>query len=346
MFSINNLVRPNIGDLVPYSSARDEFSGTATVFLDANENPYNTPLNRYPDPQQRSLKDKISEIKQVPPSQIFLGNGSDEAIDLLFRAFCEPGIDNVVAIDPSYGMYKVCAGINNVAYKNVLLNDDFSLNTPALIEKTDGNTKLIFLCSPNNPTGNCMETGKIEYLLKSFKGLVIVDEAYIDFAPACSTLTLMKQYPNLVILQTLSKAWGLAGIRLGMAFAHQEVIQVLNKIKYPYNINTLTIQKALEALHREAEQKNWVQTLLKQRMEVVEKLSSFSCVIKIYPTQANFVLVKVEGANKIYRYLVEENIIVRNRHAVALCNDCLRITIGTEEENKMLLHALHTYDKT
>ncbi len=346
MFSINKLVRPNIGELVPYSSARDEFSGTATVFLDANENPYNAPLNRYPDPQQRSLKDKISQIKHVPPSQIFLGNGSDEAIDLLFRAFCEPGIDNVVAIDPSYGMYKVCAGINNVAYKNVLLNDDFSLNTSALIEKSDGNTKLIFLCSPNNPTGNCLETEKIEYLLKSFNGLVIVDEAYIDFAPACSTLPLMKQYPNLVILQTLSKAWGLAGIRLGMAFAHQEVIQVLNKIKYPYNINTLTIQKALEALQQEAEQKNWVQTLLEQRMAVVEKLSSFSCVSKIYPTQANFVLVKVAGANKIYQYLVQENIIVRNRHSVALCNDCIRITIGTEEENKMLLHALHTYDKT
>ncbi len=345
MFSINKLVRPNIRELVPYSSARDEFSGEATVFLDANENPFNAPLNRYPDPQQRSLKDKISEIKQVPPSKIFLGNGSDEAIDLLFRAFCEPGSDNVVAIDPSYGMYSVCAGINNVAYTKVLLHDDFSLDASALIEKTDINTKMIFLCSPNNPTGNCLEPEKIAYLLKSFKGLVIVDEAYIDFAPEFSTVPLLKQYPNLVILQTLSKAWGLAGIRLGMAFAHEEVIHVLNKIKYPYNVNALTIKKALEALQQESAQKKWVQTLLAQRAAVVRELSTLSCVLKIYPSQANFVLVKVAGANKIYQYLVEENIIVRNRNSVALCKDCLRITIGTEAENKMLINALLKYDK-
>ena len=338
---MKELTRPNVWALKPYSSARDEYSGVeASVFLDANENPYNTPNNRYPDPLQRELKALIAPLKGVKEENIFLGNGSDEAIDLVFRAFCRPGVDNVVAIDPTYGMYQVCAEVNDVEYRKMLLDVYYQFKASSLLSAIDENTKAIFVCSPNNPTGNSLCRKEIESLLKRFDGLVIVDEAYIDFSSSESLLKDLDKYPNLIVLQTFSKAWGCAAIRLGMAFASPEIIGIFNKIKYPYNVNRLTQEEAIKVLQHPETIKGWVNTLLEERTRVMEEFVKLPCCVRIFPTDANFFLAKVYEATQIYNYLVSEGIIVRNRTNVALCNDCLRITIGTKEENEALLEAL------
>jgi histidinol-phosphate aminotransferase len=346
-FNLDTLVRENIKNLTPYSSARHEFNGAATVFLDANENAFGSPLpvnyNRYPDPLQMPLKEKISQIKGVPAANIFLGNGSDEAIDLLFRIFCEPGKDNVILFPPTYGMYEVCAEINNVAVKKVPLTTDFQLDLEATEAAVDANTKLIFVCSPNNPTGNSIERSTIEVLLNNFDGLVVIDEAYINYARQKTFITELTEYPNLVILQTLSKAWGLAGLRLGMAFAGQPVIDYMNRVKYPYNINTATQQLALEALSNISSVNNWTKTTVVQKDSLSEALLTLSMTEKVYPSDANFILVKMTDARRIYEYLSGRGIIVRDRSKVILCDDCLRITIGTPEENNQLLEALKNY---
>jgi len=341
MRTLKELTRPNVWALKPYSSARDEYSGVeASVFLDANENPYNTPNNRYPDPLQRELKALIAPLKGVKEENIFLGNGSDEAIDLVFRAFCRPGVDNVVAIDPTYGMYQVCAEVNDVEYRKMLLDVYYQFKTSSLLSAIDENTKAIFVCSPNNPTGNSLCRKEIESLLKRFDGLVIVDEAYIDFSSSESLLKDLDKYPNLIVLQTFSKAWGCAAIRLGMAFASPEIIAIFNKIKYPYNVNRLTQEEAIKVLQHPETIKGWVNTLLEERTRVMEEFVKLPCCVRVFPTDANFFLAKVYEATQIYNYLVSEGIIVRNRTNVALCNDCLRITIGTKEENEALLEAL------
>ena len=341
MRSLKELTRPNVWALKPYSSARDEYSGVeASVFLDANENPYNTPNNRYPDPLQRELKALIAPLKGVKEENIFLGNGSDEAIDLIFRAFCRPGIDNVVAIDPTYGMYQVCAEVNDVEYRKMLLDVYYQFKASSLLSAIDENTKAMFICSPNNPTGNSLCRKEIESLLKKFDGLVVVDEAYIDFSSSKSLLKDLEQYPNLIVLQTVSKAWGCAAIRLGMAFASPEIIAIFNKIKYPYNVNRLTQEEAIKVLHKPEQIKEWVNVLLEERARVMEEFVKLPCCVRVFPTDANFFLAKVYEATQIYDYLVSEGIIVRNRTNVALCNDCLRITIGTKEENDALLDAL------
>ncbi len=339
--SLNELLRPNIRDLKPYSSARDEFSGEAAVFMDANENPFNDPYNRYPDPYQRALKKKIGTIKNIDPANIFLGNGSDEAIDIAIRAFCRPGIDNMVSITPTYGMYNVAADINDVKVKKVLLTTDFELDTDGLLNAADENTKLLFLCSPNNPTGNCFRAEDIRQILDHFPGIVVIDEAYIDFAPGKSWLPELEQYPNLIILQTFSKAWGMAGIRLGMAFASSAIINVFSKIKYPYNVNTLTQKKALDLLSENARMQDWVKNLLDEREKLVGELRKMPFINKIYPSDANFILLKTDDPKKIYNFLVDKNIIIRDRSGVDLCAGCLRITVGTPEENKALLQALN-----
>ncbi len=341
MRSLKELTRPNVWALKPYSSARDEYSGVeASVFLDANENPYNTPNNRYPDPLQRDLKALIAPLKGVKEENIFLGNGSDEAIDLIFRAFCRPGIDNVVAIDPTYGMYQVCAEVNDVEYRKMLLDVYYQFKASSLLSAMDENTKAMFICSPNNPTGNSLCRKEIESLLKKFDGLVVVDEAYIDFSSSESLLKDLEQYSNLIVLQTFSKAWGCAAIRLGMAFASPEIIAIFNKIKYPYNVNRLTQEEAIKVLKQPEQIKEWVNTLLEERTRVMEEIVKLPCCVRVFPTDANFFLAKVYEATQIYNYLVGEGIIVRNRTNVALCNDCLRITIGTKEENDALLDAL------
>jgi len=337
---INKLLRKNIQSLKPYSSARDEYTGEAMVFLDANENPFNEPYNRYPDPLQRKLKEKISELKKVASENIFLGNGSDEPIDLLIRAFCEPDVDNIVTINPTYGMYQVAADISGTELRKVSLTEEFELNTDAVLGATNLNTKLIFLCSPNNPTGNSLNKEAMLKLANSFPGLVIVDEAYIDFAPGKTLLKEIKSHPNLVILQTFSKAWGMAGIRLGMAFASVEIIPVLNKIKYPYNLNILTQQKALELIDRSEKIEKWVTFLIEERQKMAQLLSEFPFVVKVFPSDANFLLARMHDAKGIYDYLVDEGIIVRDRSKVHLCENSLRITIGTSEENETLLNAL------
>ena len=341
MRTLKELTRPNVWALKPYSSARDEYSGAeASVFLDANENPYNTPNNRYPDPLQRELKTLIAAQKGVKVENIFLGNGSDEAIDLIFRAFCQPGVDNVVAIDPTYGMYKVCADVNDVEYRPMLLDVYYQFKASSLLSAIDENTKAMFICSPNNPTGNSLCRKEIDALLNKFDGLVVVDEAYIDFAEAPSLLADLDKYPNLIVLQTFSKAWGCAAIRLGMAFASPEIIAIFNKIKYPYNVNLLTQQAAIQLLQQPEQIKAWVNILLEERSRVMKEFEQLPCCIRVFPTDANFFLAKVYEATAIYNYLVSEGIIVRNRTNVALCKDCLRITIGTKEENDTLLEAL------
>ena len=340
MIKLENLIRPNIWALSPYSCARNEFTGEASVFLDANENPYNQPFNRYPDPLQITLKEKIAALKKVRPSQIMLGVGSDEPIDLIFRIFCEPTKDNVVAINPTYGMYGVCADINNVTYKQVNLNNDFSLDADKVLKACDKHTKVVFLCSPNNPTGNSLDRKEIEKIILGFDGIVVIDEAYIDFSKQPSWLASLNDYPNLIVLQTFSKAWGMAALRCGMAFASEEIIAFFNKVKYPYNLNLLT-QEAVYKQVENVEQKNeWVKALLLERSKLITELETLSLVKRIYPTDANFVLVKVDDANAIYKQLVEKGIIVRNRNNVTLCEGCLRITIGTPSENKQLLTAL------
>mgnify|MGYP000955495641 CR=1 FL=1 len=341
--NINQLLRKNIASLQPYSCARDEFKGEASVYLDANENPYNAPYNRYPDPLQWEVKTAIARIKQVDIEHIFLGNGSDEPIDLLYRAFCEPRIDNVVAIEPTYGMYKVCANINDVEYRKVLLDENFDFSAEEMLQATDDRTKLLWLCSPNNPTGNSLNRNEIFKLLTSFKGIVVLDEAYIDFSGNESFTKELSTYPNLVILQTFSKAWGSAAIRLGMAFASSEIVQVLNKIKYPYNINILTQKHALKALQQKENVDIWVDTLLTERTNLIEELQKINLVKYVYPSDANFVLIKVDDANAVYQYLVGKSIIVRNRNTVSLCMGCIRITVGTKEENAVLIENLRKY---
>lgn len=337
---LNKLIRPNILALKPYSCARDEFKGEASVYLDANENPMNAPYNRYPDPLQWTLKEKIAKLKGVKPEQIMLGNGSDEPIDLVIRIFCEPKVDNVVAFDPSYGMYQVCADINNVEFRKVLLNDDYTLNADKMLTAVDANTKIIFLCSPNNPTGNLMHRADMLKIVNGFNGIVVIDEAYIDFSSERSWLDELDKYPNIVVLQTFSKAWGLASIRCGMAFASPEIISYFNKVKYPYNINKLTNDFVSEQLDNETRKNEWVQLLLEQRSILSKALATLQYVEKIYPTDANFLLVKVTDANAVYQYLVKNSIIVRNRNTVSLCLGCLRITVGTKEENEVLMGAL------
>lgn len=334
------LLRPNILSLKPYSSARDEFSGSASVFLDANENPYDTGYNRYPDPHQLEVKKRIAEIKGVEPNQIFLGNGSDEPIDLLFRAFCNPGIDNVVAIEPSYGMYTVSAAINDIEVKKVILTDNFELESSKVLAAVNEKTKLIFLCSPNNPSGNLLDKKEIIHIMENFHGLVIIDEAYIDFAPGATLLPELKNYPNLVVLQTFSKAWGLAGIRLGMAFASTEIIAVLSKIKYPYNINSLTQQRVTQSLQKSDEMEQWVKIIIDEREKLAKQLKQLSFVLKVYPSDANFLLVKMEGAREKFEYLMNQGVILRDRTKVTLCDQCLRVTVGSPEENKELIEKL------
>ena len=344
MKTIQELTRPNIWRLKPYSSARDEYKGVeASVFLDANENPYNGPHNRYPDPLQCELKNELAKVKKVGADHIFLGNGSDEAIDLVFRAFCEPRIDNVVAIDPTYGMYQVCAEVNDVEYRKVLLDEQFCFSADKLLAAADEHTKVIFLCSPNNPTGNDLPRAEIEKLLSSFQGLVVLDEAYNDFSEVPSFLTELEKYPNLIVLQTFSKAWGCAAIRLGMAFASLQIIAVFNKIKYPYNVNLLTQKQAIEMLHRYYEVERWVRTLKEERGYLEAAFAKLPCTVKMYPSNANFFLTRVTDAVKIYNYLVGQGIIVRNRHSVTLCGNCLRVTVGTRIENNKLIEALKNF---
>jgi len=340
MADILQLVRENIRLLKPYSCARNEFSGNASVFLDANENPLNAPYNRYPDPLQTALKRRIAAIKQVRPSQIMLGVGSDEPIDLIIRIFCEPQQDNIVAIDPTYGMYQVCADVNNVEYRKVLLNDDFSLDAERLLAACDAHTKTLFICSPNNPTGNLMSARAIETVLERFHGIAVIDEAYIDFSSQASWLQRLDEFPRLVVLQTFSKAWGMAAVRCGMAFACEEIIDFFNKIKYPYNINLLTQQFVSEQLQYESRKNEWVKMLLAQREALKQALLSLPCVLHVFPSDANFLLVKVTDAVGIYKSLVDREIIVRNRNNVSLCLGCLRITVGTKEENEILINAL------
>ena len=343
MADIPSLLRNNIRSLTPYSSARDEYKGEEAVFLDANENPYNSPFNRYPDPLQIKLKNRISEIKDVAPENIFLGNGSDEAIDLLIRAFCEPGKDNILAIKPTYGMYKVCADINEVEYRESLLNDQYQVNVQQLTGLADNNSKLMFLCSPNNPTSNSLYAADILQLVRQFKGLVILDEAYIDFSIHPSMAGQLKEYSNLVILQTFSKAWGMAGIRLGMAFADAEIIRVLNRIKYPYNVNILTQKVALEHLVNTANKDKWVNQIIKERNLLNSQLSKFTMVKNILPGDANFLMVKFDDPKNVFDFLIGKKIIVRDRSKVALCEGYLRITVGTPEENRMLINAIKEF---
>ncbi|RCH56151.1 histidinol-phosphate transaminase [Mucilaginibacter hurinus] len=347
MFDINNIIRNNIKNLVPYSSARDEFKGEASVFLDANENSFGSPLdtayNRYPDPLQYKVKKRLSEIKGVPPRNIFLGNGSDEAIDILFRSFCNPGVDNVILVPPTYGMYEVSANINDIETRKVLLTEDYQLNLEAIAAAIDEHTKLIFICSPNNPTGNSMHREDVETLLANFSGLVIVDEAYINYSRQKSFIQELTEYANLVVLQTLSKAWGLAALRVGMAFASEEIIEVMNKVKPPYNVNEASQQLALQALNNVDTVNNWIRETLSERDKLVLQLKEFDFVVDIYPSDANFILVKTTGARDIYNFLVQHGIIVRDRSKVELCEGSLRITIGTPPENEQLINHLRNY---
>lgn len=345
MFNLDTLIRNNIKGLSPYSSARDEFSGEAKVFLDANENSLGSPLkkwyNRYPDPHQVKLKAAISQVKAVNADRIFLGNGSDECIDLLYRCFCEPGKDNVIICPPTYGMYQVSAEINDIAIKKATLLDNYQLDLIHLENLVDENTKIIWLCSPNNPTGNCLNREDIEMVLNNFNGLVVVDEAYINFARQRSWVQELNEYPNLVVLQTFSKAWGLAGLRLGMAFASPEIVEVMDRVKPPYNINQVTQELALQALEEVGQVNDMIRLLVDMRDALAEVLVQLPGVEKVYPSDANFLLVKIKNAREVYNKLLELGIVVRDRSNVKLCEDCLRITIGTEEENTTLVDALN-----
>lgn len=344
MRPLEELTRPNILALKPYSSARDEYSGCeAKVFLDANENPYNAPLNRYPDPLQRKIKARLAKVKGVAEENIFLGNGSDEAIDLAYRCFARPGTDNAVAIEPTYGMYKVCADINDVEYRPVLLDSYFQIKADNLLNACDRNTKLIWICSPNNPTGNNLDRSEIIKTIEQFDGLVIVDEAYSDFSSERPLRLDIDKYPNLIVLNTFSKAWGCAAIRLGMAFADKSIIEIFNKVKYPYNVNELTQEQAIEALDEPFEVDKWVKIILLERSRMIEAFKLLPSCKKVFPSDANFFLAKMHDAQAIYDYLKDNGIIVRNRTRVSLCADCLRITIGSKTENNELLAALRQY---
>ncbi len=344
MTDINLLLREHIKKLIPYASARDEFSGTAHIFLDANENSLGSPLplpyNRYPDPHQVKIKEKLSEIKGVPSRNIFLGNGSDECIDLLYRAFCNPGKDNVIIHPPTYGMYEVSGHINDVEVRKAALAENFELNLAGIEERIDAQTKIIWICSPNNPTGNAFNHGDIEMILNNFEGLVVIDEAYINFSRQQSFIRDLTEYPNLVILQTLSKAWGLAGLRMGMAFAGDLIIDVLNKIKPPYNIGQATQELVLKALDKTPEVNQMIKKIVQLRIELAERLSRLSSVINVYPSDANFLLVQIRNARQVYEILLNQGIVVRDRSSAAGCEDCLRITVGTKEENDKLVEIL------
>ena len=340
---LKDLVRPNILALEPYSCARNEFTGEARVYVDANENPYNSDVNRYPDPLQIAVKRKIASLKGVRETQIFLGNGSDEAIDLPFRIFCRPGIDNVVAPAPTYGMYQVCADINDIEYRSVPMKPDFQLDLEGMKARIDDNTKLVFLCSPNNPSGNALRWEDIQWFLDNFRGITIVDEAYIDFSSQPSLLRELDRYPRMMVLQTFSKAWGQAAIRLGMAFAGEEIIRLMNNVKYPYNVNILTQKQALRVLDNIADKDKAVKEILQQRDMLRDRLNTLECVDRIYPSDANFLLVKVYDADNTYKYLLKRGIIVRNRNRVTLCKGCLRITVGTPSENEEIISALKEY---
>ncbi len=343
-FQLERLLRENIKKLVPYSSARDEFKGEARVFLDANENSLGSPLmkwyNRYPDPLQWRVKEALSKIKGLPPQNIFLGNGSDECIDILYRSFCNPGIDNVIINPPTYGMYEVSAHINDVEVRKAVLTKDFQLNLDEIERLIDARTKMIWVCSPNNPTANAIHHEDIEVILNNFDGLVVIDEAYINFSRHKSFIPELNEYPNLVILHTMSKAWGMAGLRLGMAFADKTIIEIFNKVKPPYNINQATQDLALQALDHIDQVNEMIKTIVAQRRQLEEQLARLPVVKKIYPSDANFLLVKVTDAHATYEYLLNDGIVVRDRSKVELCGDCLRITVGTEKENKELITAL------
>ncbi|NOT76515.1 MAG: histidinol-phosphate transaminase [Cyclobacteriaceae bacterium] len=338
---IQSLARENIKRLKPYSSARDDFEGTASVFLDANENPFPTDFNRYPDPHQKELKKEIARLKNVKPEQIFLGNGSDEAIDLFFRVFCEPGKDSVLAPQPTYGMYTVSAEINNIKIISAQLTPAFQLDTDSLLKSVQPDTKLIFICSPNNPSANLINPKDIEVILNNFKGIVIIDEAYIDFSESPSWTTRISEFKNLAILQTFSKAWGLAGLRVGMCFANEEIIRLLNKIKPPYNINAFSQSETLRCItSRKEGQIKMVTEIKTSREELKKQLGTIKSVKKIFPSDANFLLVEVDDARSMYSKLIDKGIVVRDRSNVILCDNCLRITVGTKEENKQLTQAI------
>ena len=340
--NIKDLVRDNIKSLKPYSSARDEFKefNSDMIFLDANENPHENGVNRYPDPQQTTVKKELAKIKKVKENQILLGNGSDEVLDLIFRAFCEPKQDNIITLPPTYGMYKVLANINNIEEREVLLTKGFEPSIKLILERADKNSKILFLCSPNNPTGNSFSKESIEVLLSTFNGIVVLDEAYIDFSSKKSWLKRLNEFPNLIITQTLSKAYGMAGIRLGICYASSEIISILNKIKPPYNVNKLTQKKALKRLLNIGDVKAEIKKILKERSRLIKKLEDVEYVEEIYKTDANFVLIKVDDANKRYAQLVEKGIVIRNRTTQPLCDNTLRLTVGTKKETKLLIKAL------
>lgn len=354
-FNLDYLVRENIKNLAPYSTARHEFTGVASTMLDANENAMGSPvtldiherhkaLNRYPDPMQLTLKKRIGGIKGIPVENIFTGNGSDEAIDVLFRIFCEPGIDNVIVLPPTYGMYAVCAAINNVQVKEVPLNSDFQMDIQAIADAVDDYTKIIFICSPNNPSGNSINRQDIEIILHNFDGIVVVDEAYINYARQKTLSQEVMEHPNLVVLQTLSKAWGLAALRLGIAIAHSDIITIMNQVKYPYNINLATQELALAALQNVDKVNEWTKIIVEEREQLFQKLEALSFTQKVYPSDANFLLVKMNDAHTIFTYLQHKGIIVRNRSNVPGCENCLRITVGTKAENEILIKALQEYE--
>jgi histidinol-phosphate aminotransferase len=344
MKNIKALVRKNILELVPYSSARGEFMGEA-IRLDANESPYNQPFNRYPDPFQGTLREKLSDLYSVSGDQLFIGNGSDEAIDLMIRVFCEPARDRVIIIEPSYGMYKVCADIHNVAIDFALLDPDFSLNAGRILETVRPETKLVFLCSPNNPTSNLLDREEIIRVLEGFGGIVVIDEAYIDFCPAAGLASLLGKYRNLVLMRTLSKAWGLAGIRVGVALGDPEIMGLLNKVKYPYNLNILSQEKALEMLAHPERKEKWVQQVLDEKKKLIPALEGLEFVSKVFPSDANFLLLKVDEPDALYETLKSKGVIVRNRSRLPLCEGCLRITVGTKEENARLMDLLSNWNQ-
>ena len=343
MFNLNSLIRPNIIKLEAYSSARDEFKGDAAVFLDANENPFGE-LNRYPDPDQLEIKKALSKIKKVDKNQVFIGNGSDEVIDLVFRIFCEPGVDKALTFSPTYGMYDVSASINNVELIKVPLNENFEIDRDALnVYINDENLKLIFICSPNNPTGNCFDKSSVDYILNNFKGIVIIDEAYIDFSLEESYTSKVNNYPNLIVCQTFSKAWGLAGVRVGVAYTNTTIIDWFKKVKPPYNVSTLNQQAVLERLDNRVEFEIEKSLILNEKKKLIKKFEALDLVKKIYPSQANFILIEVVNANDIYQILVAQKIITRNRNKVV--RNCLRITVGSKEENDQLINAMEIISK-
>lgn len=337
------LIRKNILELAPYSTARDEYDGPLGIYLDANENPYDNGVNRYPDPRQKNLKKRISELKNISADNIFIGNGSDEPIDLVFRMFCEQGKDNAVSIAPTYGMYKVAAAINDIEMREVRLKEDFTMDVDKVLTAADANSKLLFICSPNNPTGNTIERKDIEKLLDSFPGMVVLDEAYIDFAEDKGFLADLEKFPNLIILQTLSKAWAMAGLRLGLAFAREDIIEIMSRVKYPYNINVITQQAVLDRLGKNIS--GQVEEIITERVKVISELSACPLIQKIYPSDANFILVKTAEPKKLYDLLIAEGVIVRDRSRIAGCEGCLRITIGTPDENRKMLSIIKELSK-